>query len=312
MINGHLESTERSGIALATSIPSVEQRPQTDELNYRAFSRCRTYRDECLKMLMELLPYLGEEVVHGDAASGTGIVPQLLQSIVEGTLRTADIYAIDLDEEALRISQQDALPSSACRIHYIRGKVQDLNKLLKHQQKRRFQTMTVFGAIHEFQPEDQQPFLNDMSNALEDGGYAAIHSFFTTIAMDRPGLPETWAKPGIEAARALKGIKKDTRDRLLYREPAELIKMCNRAGFEVVRERTAWVNFLREDMKEGICRYPGFFEGVLSRWNFSPTVTPQLKSDTLGQKYAIVAPLPRQSWGVVLQKVREPQREIAA
>lgn len=293
--------------SIVERIPDITERQQTTALNYRDFSRCLTYRDEVANMLALSLPYLGRHVRHGDAASGTGTATQIFQALMEGTLRTADIFAIDPDSEAQTISKADTPQSSRCKVHYILGKVQDLPNLLESS----LDSMSIIGGFHEFPPEDQSPFLNHMNYALTKGGIAILHSYFTTIAMDKPGLAQAWAKPVIKTAKELGGTTKPTRDRLLYRTPEEIKEMMNQAGFEILLERRA-LSILQPEELVAISRYPGYFEGALSRWIFPPEVTPKRKSDTMAQYYFEGGPLARQAYGVIARKVSAPRRQLAA
>jgi len=236
---------------------------QSEEYNFIAFSGDAAYREVNRSLLARALALLPASFFQVDVASGTGLVPQEVCALCQALGKRATIIGLDPDRFAVESARQHTQPGPGCRVEFVQGVAQDMDRLLAGKIPAEGVDYTsIHDALHEIAGEsDKRAVLAAMARILRPGGLLTYNSAFTTIAMDE--APMDWGRLKAKGLAILGGKRDRSKPAFKVHTPEQYRQMIEEAGLTVIYEGRQVVRLPREAM-HAIGRYPAFVEGAFS------------------------------------------------
>ncbi|MBN2387412.1 MAG: class I SAM-dependent methyltransferase [Anaerolineales bacterium] len=240
----------------------ARQVAQSKDYNFVAFSRDKAYREANQQLLSRAFAGLPEGFFQVDLASGTGLVPQEMSRLCQENGKTGSIIGIEPDPFALENARQNTPSTPVCRIQFLEGKAQEMDRLLAGKiPPGGVDYISIHDALHEVEEEDKQNVLGMIAKLLIPGGVFTYNSAFTTAALEQAALPvgrwkaRAFAILGGKRSREVKG--------LITHTPEEYKQMIVNAGLSVIHEAKRSVRMSRQALAT-IAQYPRFIYGVFA------------------------------------------------
>jgi ubiquinone/menaquinone biosynthesis C-methylase UbiE len=252
---------------------------QSERFNFVEFARDPAYRDANRGLLRQAFSRLPSPFVHVDLASGTGLVAQEISTLCKQTGKRGTVIGIDPDGYAVQSARESTPSHSTCTIEFIRGRAQDLERLLFGRlPPTGADYVSIHDAIHEMEEEDKGTILESVSRILRPGGLFTYNSAFTTAAMEQAAMQ--WGKWKSKAFAVLGGKRNRRIKGLVTHTPEEYREMITSAGLSVIHEARRTVCLPRAAL-EAIARYPRFAWGVFADFVDEEKVPLEQKSRAL-------------------------------
>ena len=156
------------------------------DLHFGHFASFPEYRDINRQLIHELFGHLPNPFVHVDVATGTGLVPQLLQAEAKVAGAGGTVIAIDHDPLALEIARATTPDDEDVQVVFLEGDARCADEVAKaYLPDNRADGVSIHDAIHEIgTAADQRAVYEAMARIVRIGGVLSSNSSFTTVAMD--------------------------------------------------------------------------------------------------------------------------------
>lgn len=260
--------------------PEMDRITQSEDSNFLEFAADEAYREVNRQVLTFAFPYLPQDFIHVDCATGTGLVPQELGKLSEETRKRGRVIGVDLDPFAIKSARQATPTTDSFDAEFIVGKAQDLPILLAGKiPEDGVDGTSINDAIHEIPGVDaKRAVLGSMADILRPGGVLVCNSAFTTIAMEED--PMGWGRWKAKAMNIL-GVKRDkTIEPITIHRSDEYVQMIADTGLVIIHEAKRPI-VLSKAALEGISKYPEFILGVFRDMVNASSVSLQDKSQAL-------------------------------
>lgn len=288
---------------------STESEPQStvanptkdSPLSFEEFARQPEYIGVNRGLIQRLSPFLSDEFLHVDVATGTGMVPKLLIEESRRTRRKGKIIGIDPNPTSLAIARATTDLSQDVSVRFMEGFGQNLRTLLQGKiPEDGADSVSIFDAIHEIPGEEnKKQVLSSMADTLKPGGVLAMNSAFTTFGMEPSKM--AWGKWKLKAFMELGKKQKKDIIAIKLHTADEYRQVLEKAGLRVVHEAKEVVNLSREALV-AISHYPEFINGVFRDMIDQEKFSLEEKRDALVRALEGVSFLPRGWWEIIAQK----------
>lgn len=255
---------------------------QDKSFTYEHFAKQPEYVQVNRALVQRIFPFLPDNFLHVDVATGTGLVPKLLIKEAQKTGRKGKIIGVDPNSVSLGIARDTTPNTSEVHSLYIEGVGQDLQKLLLGRiPQGGVDGVSIHDALHEIREElDKTTTVNSMANILKPGGIFSFNSAFTTEAIKDD--PRSWGAWKLTAMGYLKGVRDRQVRTMTIHSPDKYKKMLIDAGLNVVHEAQMQVK-LSKDALIAISMYPSFVKGVFEDMKGHEHISVENKSEALIQ-----------------------------
>ena len=276
------------------------------DLHFGHFAAFPEYRETNRRLIRNLFCHLPDPFVHVDLATGTGLVPQLLQEEAQAAGARGTVIGIDHDPLALEIARATT-PDMNVQVIFLEGDALSADEIAKaYIPARGADGVSIHDAIHEIGKEDDQQAVYDaMARIVGVGGVLSSNSSFTTVAMDVGNSRRAYGEWKLRFMRLTGATRNRHAEMLAYRAPEDYTRMIQAAGFDLISEDRRTVPLSREALS-ALARYPAAVDGFARDLEFPEELSmPELSAsvaEALGQ--IRFNELPRVWHDVIARKVR--------
>ena len=244
------------------------------DLHFGHFAAFPEYQETNREIIRKVFRHLPSSFVHVDLATGTGLIPQLLQSEAQAANISGTIIGIDHDPLALSIARASMANTGLVKTIFLEGDARSADDVARpYLPPGGADSVSIHDAIHEIGTQsDQQAVYQAMSRIVRVGGMLSSNSSFTTVAMDVGNSRRAYGEWKLRFMRLTGATRNRNAETLAYRTPKDYVSMVHTAGFHVLHDECRAVP-LSKPALAALARYPAAVDGFVRDLEFPRELT---------------------------------------